>query len=973
MTENMTQNMRKKISWLPLLALWFSPFVASAFAQTSRVGATIEGTVTDSSGGSVAAASIRIRNQFTNITRVARTDSRGLFRVTDLRVGVYEVRVERSGFAPYLHASLQLELGADIRLGIVLAPASAETTVTVTAQPSALEPTETSITSIVDRERIEELPVESRNALDFVLIEPAVTESPQGHGSPHTALADSGFTFGGLRARSNSISIDGLDNNDEFTGSSRTELSPEIVQEYQVVHNNLSAEFGGASGGSINVVTRAGSNFIHGDAFIFLQDAVLNARDPFETDSTKPNFHRFRAGFAIGGPIIKNRTFYYTAFEQEYNRGQNSSNIAPAAAAAINSFLVTGAFPRLSTRQITTGFFPIARAETEASGKLDHQLTPRTSLMLRYAFTNNREPGDGFNTGGLQDTSARGSSFVADNAVAGSLVSTYGSNAVSDLRFEAATRHQVLRTNDVQGPGIDIAGLADFGRPYLGNSVRRENHYQVTYTYARSRGNHLWKAGATINRVHERASTPDGFGGLYLFGSAADFFAARPDFWIQGFGNSSTNFTVTSYGGFLQDHWSASRHLTFDLGARYDFEHLPVHFNQDTNNFSPRIGLAYNPNSRWVVRAGFGIFFDRQVLASLNRAIEENGINASTQVTDGNAAANIFESEAGGAPSSPVLGIAPSIFRPDPRLASSYSQQSSLGLQYLIAHNLTAGADYLFVRGVKLSRTRNINLLPPVILTPQNAASLGIPNPVPQQLGREVFGPGRLNPRFNDIYQIEDSAGSTYNGVTFSLNRRMADELEFLGSYTFSKTLDDASDFPEQPQNPFDVQAERALSLQHQQQRFVFDALWDLPIGSDQDAPHSSANQNPGWLDRIFGHIEVAPIFTLGTGRRVNPLVGLDVSRGNAFPLADRPLNLGRNSLQTGNFESLDFRVLKYFPFGEYAHLDLVAEAFNLFNHPNVAEINPYFGSGASSLPGFGAPIEGFTARRVEFSIDFEY
>lgn len=969
----MTENTRRKMRGLLRFAFLFFLFATAAIAQTSRVGATIEGTVADASGSSVAGATVRIREESTSMTRIVRTDSQGLFRATDLPVGIYDVRAEQAGFAPYVQTSLQLELGADIHLDIVLAPASAKTTVTVTAQPSALEPTETSITSVVDRERIEELPVESRNALDFVLIEPAVAESSQGHGSPHTALADSGFTFGGLRARSNSISIDGLDNNDEFTGSSRTELSPEIVQEYQVVHNGLSAEFGGASGGSINVVTRTGSNVIHGDAFIFLQDSSLNARDPFESDSAKPNFRRFRAGFSIGGPIVKNRTFYYTAFEQEHNRGQNGSNIDPAVASAVNSFLATGAFPGLATRHITTGFFPIARAETEASGKFDDQISSRNSLMLRYAFTNNHEPGDGFNSGGLQDASARGSSFIADNALAGSLVSTYGSNAVGDLRFEAATRHEVLRTNDATGPGIDIVGLADFGRPYEGNSARRENHYQLTYTYARSRGHHLWKTGATINRVRERANISDGFGGLYLFGSLANFLSAQPDFFVQGFGSPSTNYAVTSYGGFVQDHWSASRHLTFDAGLRYDFEHLPVSFNEDTNNFSPRLGVAYSPSARWVVRAGYGIFFDRQVLANLNRAVEENGVNAFAQVADGAAAANIFQSAAGGAPSSPVAGIAPSIFRPDPRLATPYSQQASLGAQYLIAHNLTASVDYLFVRGVKLSRTRNINLLPPVMLTVQNAASLGIPNPSPQQLGREVFGPGRADPQFNDVYQLEDSASSTYNGVTLSLNRRMANELEFLGSYTFSRTFDDASDFPEQPQNPFNVAAERALSLQNQSQRFVFDALWDLPIGPDEDAPHAVSGQTSTWFDRAFEHIEVAPILTLGTGRPVNPLVGLDASRGNAFPLADRPLGFGRNSLQTANLESLDFRVLKYFPFGEYAHLDLVAEAFNLFNHPNVAEINPYFGSGAVPLSGFGAPVEGLTARRVEFSIDFEY
>ena len=255
-----------------------------------------------------------------------------------------------------------------------------------------------------------------------------------------------------------------------------------------MVNNGLSAESGGASGGSINVITRSGTNTIHGDAFLFAQDGAFNARDPFETESGKPSFRRFRAGFALGGPAIKDRTFYYAALEQEHNRGQIGSDIDPTVASTINTLLATGAFPGLATRQITTVFSPIARAETEAAGKLDHQLTKNTALMLRYTFTNNKEAGDAFNTSGLIDASARGSSFTSDNALSGSLTTVLGSEAVSDLRFQAATRRAVLRTNQPFGPEIDIAGLVTLGRPYAGNSERRENHYQASYTYSRTRG-----------------------------------------------------------------------------------------------------------------------------------------------------------------------------------------------------------------------------------------------------------------------------------------------------------------------------------------------------------------------------------------------------------------------------------------------------------------------------------------------------
>src|SRR6266849_941115 len=582
---------------------------ADADAQASRVGATLEGIVRDTSGAVIPNSNVTLHNPSTNQSRTVATDGQGFFRAQQLAAGTYDVQVEQIGFAPYRQAGVGANLGQTVHLDIVLAPASASEQLTVNAQPSSLDPSQSSVVSSVDQERIEELPVRSRNYLDLVLLAPGVASSPIASGaSGSTPLTGSGFTFGGLRSRSNNLSLDGLDNNDEYTGSSRTELSPEIVQEFQVVNNGLSAESGGASGGSINVITRSGTNTVHGDAFLFAQDGAFNARDPFETEAGKPSFRRFRAGFALGGRVIKDKTFYYAAVEQEHNRGQTGSDINPTVASTINAFLATGAFPGLATRQITTGFAPIARAETEAAGKLDHQLTKNTALMLRYTFTDNKESGDAFNTNGLIDASARGSSFTSDNALLGSLTTVLGSQAVSDLRFQAATRHAVLRTNEPFGPEIDIAGLVTFGRPYSGNSERRENHYQASYTYSRTRGKHLWKVGGTVNRIKLRADVPDGFDGVYLFGSLGDFLAGNPNQFRQAFGNSNVDFPVTSVDGFVQDHWSLARELTVDLGVRYDFECLPARFNEDTNNVSPRIGLAWSPFSKWVFRGGYGVF-----------------------------------------------------------------------------------------------------------------------------------------------------------------------------------------------------------------------------------------------------------------------------------------------------------------------------------------------------------------------------
>ena len=364
--------------FIALFVVW------AASAQTSSVSAALEGYVTDPTGGRIPGASVIARDIATHQSRELSTNAEGLFRFAELPAGTYEVTVTESGFAAYHHAGVALPLGSTIRLDVALQSASVNTQITVTAQPPAIDPAQTSVTSAVDTERIEELPVESRNYLNFVLLAPGVTSSGQqsGRASSLAALPDSGFSFGGLRGRSNNVAIDGLDNNDEYIGSSRTELSLETIQEFQVVNAGLSAETGGASGGSINVITRVGANALHGDAFMFAGNGVLDARDPFQTESAAPSLHRYRAGAALGGPVVHNRTFYYAAFEQEHSRSLEDSFISPALAGAINRILASGAYPFLSVGRINDDFFPASRAETEASAKINHQLTPRNSAML---------------------------------------------------------------------------------------------------------------------------------------------------------------------------------------------------------------------------------------------------------------------------------------------------------------------------------------------------------------------------------------------------------------------------------------------------------------------------------------------------------------------------------------------------------------------------------------------------------------
>src|SRR5215471_16311372 len=439
---------------LPFWSGFFAAVALTSFAlaQTSRVAGAVQGTVQDQTGSAVAGATVTLRNPATNRSRKASTDLEGFFRMSELPVGLYEVHVEAPGFSLYTNNAIGISIGRVAQLTVRLVPAVVQQQITVSEQASSIDASQTNEATTIDPERIEESPVVSRNSLDFVLLAPQLTRSNQGARAGASALADSGFSFAGLRSRSNSLYIDGVENNDEFTGSVRTELSPETVQEFQIVNNGLSAESGGGASGPINVITKSGVNTLHGDAFVFVQNGALNARDPLTNETESPYLNRFRTGLSAGGPITRNRTFYYVAGEQEGAHADDSSLISPSVAREINRVLGSGEFPNIATRTINPDLFRTARGETEISGRLDHHVNDNQSLLLKYALTNNREVGDAFHDGGLVDPSGRGSSLIVDEGISGSLASILSNNALNSFRFQVSTRRAVLRTSDEVGP-----------------------------------------------------------------------------------------------------------------------------------------------------------------------------------------------------------------------------------------------------------------------------------------------------------------------------------------------------------------------------------------------------------------------------------------------------------------------------------------------------------------------------------------
>ncbi|HEX5235906.1 MAG TPA: carboxypeptidase regulatory-like domain-containing protein [Silvibacterium sp.] len=936
-----------------------------ASAQSGISLGSLSGTVIDSSGAVVSGARIAVSSLDNTIRRSAITGADGTFVILNLPSENYQLAVSAPGFSSWRNPSLALAVGRTTGVTVRLAPARATQQVIVQSQTEALDTSQTSPVANIDRGRIEELPIPNRNYINFTLLAPAVAAANPALARQTPGAELGGFSAGGLRPTSNALYIDGTDDNDEYTGLSRTELSPEAISDFQIVNHGYEAQSGGSAGGSVNVETRSGGNLQHGDAFLFVQNGALNGTPVLEVVPGKADENRIRAGLSTGGRIEKSRLYYYLAGEQELARGEDASDFSPKLAAAIDGAL-RQAGP-LHGFRLQQGFFPTTNQETELSGRLDFDSATQ-GLMLRYALTNNRSVNDAFHTDDLSDLSARGSAFYDDNSINGSWSWTRSPRLLNQLDFQLAQRRVALRTASTQEPGIVVAGIAHFGTPWDGNSRRYETHFDLGDSIVRQRGKHLFQAGIAGSHIALRSADLGGFQGLYVFPSLAALSVAQPDFYTQNYGDPDTNFGELRTAAWVQDHWTSSRSLALDYGLRYEDNHLPSSLPQHPFNFSPRVGFAWSPSNTWVVRGGFGIFVDRYLLSTINRIQQFNGVRARQQTVDGAQAASLYQS--GQIFTAPRPDIAPSVWQAQPGLANPYAETASLGVEHQLPALWTISAEYRFVHGVKLGRTINSNLPPPVLLTANNASSLGIPAPTPQQLGRPVFSPQRLNPAYDAINQFQTEAGSRYNGATLTVNRQFTEEFELMAGYTFSKTIDDAFTDTEQPQNPYALNQERAPSLNDQRHRFVVSGLW--VIGPDLDDPGSARAAKPNAFQKMVYGLEFAPIIQASSGFRDNALTGVDTNREHIFPFESRPLGFGRNSLRTPPQLHFDLRVLKMVPIWR-GHLDIVAESFNLLNRQNTDLLNPVYGSDAPATSNFRAPLQESDARRIQFSLDYEF
>src|SRR5688572_20211519 len=423
-------------------------------AQTRATSADLSGVVYDPSKAVLPGATVTVTNRDTGVTRTSVTSGGGRYAFLALPPGTYVVRVELSGFAPQVRDDVALMLGSSVDLTFALALAGAQEQVTVSAEAPLLDLQKTAVASVVSQQQIESLPISGRNFISFSLITPGVStdRTPQ-----QGASATSGLTFAAQRARSNNITVDGVDNNDAAVGAVRATFSQEAVREFQVLTNSYSAEFGKASGGVVNIVTKSGTNVLSGNLFGYFRDEALNAKEHFERfdpagnaiEREKAPYGQKQFGFTLGGPLRRDRSFFFLSFERLDTATNNFVTIDDGTVVTLGS-MALGTPKQILERAgfvIETGNVPYKVEGDQFLVKLDHQLSENQSLAARFnyadALNENIEPWGG------QTARSRGAVLDSTDymtALSHTLVS--GTRLVNELRFQYAKRDQDVNSLD---------------------------------------------------------------------------------------------------------------------------------------------------------------------------------------------------------------------------------------------------------------------------------------------------------------------------------------------------------------------------------------------------------------------------------------------------------------------------------------------------------------------------------------------
>ncbi|HKQ77919.1 MAG TPA: TonB-dependent receptor [Blastocatellia bacterium] len=1011
-----------------------------ALAQARSSSADLTGVVMDPTKTYVPGATVTATNLATGLARSGASNSEGVYRLPLLPPGVYEVKVEVNGFNTQIKKGVTLTVGQTLTLNFELTLGGPKESIFVETADPLLEPERTSQASTITQKPINNLPINGRNFLDFARLTPGVVEeSPTVTSAQIGALTTSGLSFAGQNGRANSVQIDGVDNNDTSSNGVRPTITLEAVREFQINRSGYNAEFGRATGGVINIVSKSGANRFQGNIYNYFRNERLDARNTFATAQRQdPPFKRNQPGFTFGGPIRRDRTFFFSGYEGLIRRESAFTTIladptilqptlgqqdlintligsgAPALIAQgqqLQALLTTAANSPLPLNRNnfkllagSAGAFPIAQTSSAGSIRIDHSLSEQDYLFLRYSLINDSQHNIG--VGGLFAPSAGYDIGNRDNTFVLGQTHIFRNGRSNEIRFQSIRNTYNVNTVDPFGPRYQVAGIGFFGREFGSPSERTQRRVQFLDNFSLPFGRHNIKFGGDFSRYTLDTVSAVFLGGLIDFaqlpiplgqalgsGASTQLVTAlstpreagglgRPDLVPvittqplttiqqmnlgfartinQGFGNPNAKFTGQILGLYLQDSVKALSNLSLSFGLRYDFDVQPSGTPRDGNNFGPRFGFAYDPfkNARTVIRGGGGVYYQSLYTgAAFISSILEKGVisnllvSADPRLTPISPTSPCGQALATGVPPSfcfyqqlmarglltvPSTGAIPEsaysdllgltratsvnrlLTRLDRNVANGYGIQGNLGVEHQFGRDWNVSINYLVNRGLKLYRPRQVNALP----DPSALDALGRPALV-----------GRADPTRLADYLFESAGKSIHHGMAVSANKRFSRYYQVIGSYTFSKTISDTADtnFEQGPQDPTNTREDRGLSL--------FDVRHRLSLAAIFESPYQSGGAS-SWYELALADFYLSPIITARSGFPFDIQTGFDVNLDTNNN--DRPFAVGRNTGVGPGFFTTDLRVGRRIIFNadNPLGLELIFDAFNLFNRTNFKSVN---------------------------------
>jgi hypothetical protein len=921
----------------------------SAAAQETVNSASLSGRILDPSGAVISGAQVQAEQVETHVVSSTQSSRDGRFRFAYLPVGAYDVKVHVDGFANVVRR-VNLTIGAAFELPLMLQITSAGTSITVDTEAPLLEAARSQIAATISQTEVKSLPLNGRNFLDLALLVPGV--SPTNTAStqlfPETsAVPGQGLSLSSQRNFSNSYIVDGLSANDDAAGLSGTFYGLGTVNQLQVVTSGGQAEFGRALGGYISMATNSGTDSLHGEIYGFFRNQRLNANNPL-THSKLP-LTQAQYGASLGGPIIKDRTFYFANFEQRQLNQSGLITISPANINLINTRLAQTGY---QGPQISTGLYPNPVHNSNFFGKIDHQFRSNDQFSARYSLydvTSNNSRG----AGGLSAVSAAAGLDDLDQTFAASNVLTLSPTTVNETRGQFTNSNLNANPNDLIGPAVSISGVANLGRLSSSPTGRLDKLVEVVDNFSHQAGAHAIRVGADFLYNDLSITFPRSIRGSYSFSSIANFLNGvyNNAGYTQTFGNFVVPQNNPNVGFYAQDEWKIGSHLTINGGLRYDLQFLKT-INTDTNNVSPRFGFAWTPfaSRRTVVRGSFGLFYDRVPLRALANALLSSGnttqLNAASQVS-----VSLAPTQAGAPVFPSILDVLPSSVlvsytTMNRNLQNGYSEQGSLEVEQQFGTKSTLSVSYQHVRGRHLILSINQN----APTCPASGNNNGC----------------RPNTGYGNNSQYSSLGDSQYDGLSVAFVQRPVRWGSYRISYTYSKALNDVGEFFfSSPINNFNVWQDWARSDDDQRHRVTFNGTVHTSLG-----PASSL-----W-EKISHGFQLSGILQYYSPLPFNVVTGSNtVQATTARPLSGGDF-IGRNTGIGFDSFTVGGRLSRTFALGERLKLEGIAEAFNALNHRNNLIPNGTFGPGlfpTNPLPSFGQPTAVGDPRSLQLALRLSF